>query len=84
MTAPNSHSSRDDNELDDLHDKIITEQDKRRIQKLIDDGTIDPEQLSNAPIYELVQQCDCTDTEPDDFNRCVKCLTKYEEKEVEL
>lgn len=35
-----------------LSDVLATEIDRRKIQALIDDGTISPEELANAPIVE--------------------------------
>lgn len=65
-----------------LHDQISAEKDRRKIKKLIDDGVISPEELANAPIYELTQVCKCRNAEPNENGRCTKCLTKYEEKRV--
>lgn len=36
-----------------ISDQVSAEIDRRKIQKLIDEGKIDPEQLRNAPIVEL-------------------------------
>lgn len=64
------------NEIDDLHDKISGELDKRKMKRLVDDGLISLDDIANAPIYILTANCKCND-EPDANNRCRKCLTKY-------
>lgn len=70
------------NELDDIHDKLLAESDKRKVKKLVDDGIISPNDIANAKIYVLTANCNC-ESEPDANNRCKNCLTKYSSKEAE-
>jgi hypothetical protein len=54
-------------------DLVNMELDRRKIQKLIDDGIISDEQLMSAPIIRLVCPNDPKHGLTEDATRCVVC-----------
>lgn len=41
-------------------------------------GRITTDEIRNAPIVELIPQCEC-ESEPDANNRCAECRKQYKE-----
>ena len=68
-------------ELDELHDAFALETDRRKIQRLLDDGVITDEELANATVHMLESNCDCG-VGHDENDRCPRCLTKWSEVEL--
>lgn len=68
--------SKDITSIDDFSDHLNAQTDKRKIEKLMDEGIIDPDDLANAPIYLVEPNCSCgSGLEPDSENtlRCPTC-----------
>ncbi len=64
-------------------DAISSELDRRKLQKLVDEGVITEEEIANANINYLKQVCRCENSVPTYHGYCNKCYTKYDELQVE-
>lgn len=59
-----------------MRDDLNTELDKRKLQKLVDDGMITAEELANAPIYVECPHCGKILQSEEPY--CLKCGKNYE------
>lgn len=68
-------------DLDNLHDEIAMEMDKRKLERLIESGEITREELAHARYYLTTPNCEC-ELPPDNNDRCPKCLTKFTMEDI--
>lgn len=59
-----------------MRDELNTELDKRKLQKLLDNGMITAEELANAPIY--VECPHCGDSLETEEPHCISCGRRYD------
>lgn len=61
--------------MDDT-DKVKAEIDRRKLQKLVDNGVVSAEDIANAPIY--VECPYCGDLLEAEEAHCIRCGKRYE------
>ena len=62
--------------MNSFGDEIAAQLDKRKIEKLVDDGAITPEDIANAPIY--VECPKCLFEADAELDVCPECGYDYE------
>lgn len=57
-----------------FRDQISIEIDRRKLQKLVDDGITTWDEIANAPVYMVRPSCECDEwLEGGEVMRCPKC-----------